>query len=69
VAKDVKIAMIAKILLDACRSAFWSINLDPDLPPKKLYSNLCQLGVIDGSNKVEVEVDVTIFCDAKFAPK
>jgi hypothetical protein len=40
------------------RSAFVSINLDPDLPPKKLYSNLRQLGVINGSDKVEVEVDV-----------
>jgi hypothetical protein len=49
---------IAKGLLDARRSAFVSINLDPDLPPKKLYSNLRQLGVINGSNKVEVEVDV-----------
>jgi hypothetical protein len=29
---------IAKSLLDARRSAFVSINLDPDLPPKKLYS-------------------------------
>jgi hypothetical protein len=35
----------AKSLLDACRSAFVSINLDPDLPPKKMYSNLRQLGV------------------------
>jgi hypothetical protein len=43
--------------LDARRSAVVSINLDPDLPPKKLYSNLRQLGVIDGSNKVEA-VDV-----------
>jgi hypothetical protein len=45
---------IAKSLLDAHRSAFVSINLDPDLPPKKFYSNLLQLGVINGSNKVEV---------------
>jgi hypothetical protein len=35
---------IAKSLLDGHRSTFVSINLDPDLPPKKLYSNLCQLG-------------------------
>jgi hypothetical protein len=49
---------IAKSLLDTRRSVFVSINLDPDLPPKKLYSNLRQLGVINGSNKVEVEVDV-----------
>jgi hypothetical protein len=50
--------MIAKYLLDARRSAFVSVNLDPDLPPKKLYSNLRQLGVINGSNRVEDEVDV-----------
>jgi hypothetical protein len=43
---------IAKYLLDARRSAFVSVNLDPDLPPKKLYSNLRQLGVINGSNRV-----------------
>jgi hypothetical protein len=43
--------------MHARRSAFVSINLDPDLPPKKLCSNLRQLGVINGSNKVEVEVD------------
>jgi hypothetical protein len=30
----------AESLLDACFPAFVSINLDPDLPPKKLYSNL-----------------------------
>jgi hypothetical protein len=48
----------AKSLLDARRSALVSINLDPDLRPKKLYSNLRQLGVINGSNKVEMEVDV-----------
>jgi hypothetical protein len=46
---------IAKSLLDARRFAFVSIDLDPDLPPKKMYSNLRQLGVI---NKVEVEVHV-----------
>jgi hypothetical protein len=49
---------IAKNLLDARRSAFVSINLDPDLPPKKLYLNLRQLDIINGSNKVEMEVDV-----------
>jgi hypothetical protein len=49
---------IAKSLLDARPSAFVSINLDPDLPPKKLYSNLRQLDVIKESNKVEVAVDV-----------
>jgi hypothetical protein len=49
---------IAQSLLDARRSAFVSIKLDPDLPPKKLQSNLRQLGVTNGSNKVEVEVDV-----------
>jgi hypothetical protein len=32
--------------------------LDPDLHSKKLYSNLRQLGIINGSNKVEVDVDV-----------
>jgi hypothetical protein len=30
----------AESLLDARLSAFVSINLDPDLTPKKLYSNL-----------------------------
>jgi hypothetical protein len=63
---------IAKSLLDGRRAAFVSINLDPDLPPKMLYSNLRQLGVINGSNKVEVEVDVErmnqFFCDVKFSP-
>jgi hypothetical protein len=34
---------IAKSLLDARRSAFVSINSNPDLPPKKLYSNRRQL--------------------------
>jgi hypothetical protein len=52
------IRRIAKRLLDARRTAFVSINLDPDLPPKRFYSNLRQLGVINESNKVEVEVDV-----------
>jgi hypothetical protein len=49
---------IAKSLLDAHRSTFLSINLDPDVPPKKLYSNLRQLGIINESSKVEMEVDV-----------
>jgi hypothetical protein len=52
---------IAKSLLDAHRSAFMSINSNPDLPPKKLYSNLCHLGVINGSNKVKVGFDVERF--------
>jgi hypothetical protein len=43
---------IVKSLMDASRSAFVSINLDPDLAPKKYYSNLRQLGVINGSNKI-----------------
>jgi hypothetical protein len=46
----------ANSLLDARHSVFVSIILDPDLFPKKLYSNLRQLGVINGSNKVEEEV-------------
>jgi hypothetical protein len=41
---------IARSLLDARRATFLSFNLDPDLPPKNLHSNLRQLGVINGSN-------------------
>jgi hypothetical protein len=49
---------IVKSLLNTRRSAFVSVNLDPDFSPKKLYLNLCQLGIINGSNKVEMKVDV-----------
>jgi hypothetical protein len=48
-------------------SAFVSFNLDPDLPPKKLYSNLRQLGVIYGSDKGRCGKNESIFCNANFA--
>jgi hypothetical protein len=45
-----------KSLLRACRSAFVSINLDPDFDRCR---NLRQLGVIfNGSNKIKVVIDV-----------
>jgi hypothetical protein len=51
-----------KSLLSTRRSAFLSIKLFRRQiriqPLKKLYSNLRQLGVINGTNKVELGVDV-----------
>jgi hypothetical protein len=39
-------------------SEFVSVNLDPGLPPEKLYGNLCRLGVINGPERFNSDVNV-----------
>jgi hypothetical protein len=39
-------------------SQFVSINLGPDLPPRKLYDNLLRLGVINGPERFSGDIDV-----------
>jgi hypothetical protein len=48
----------ADALLERKYSQFVSINLNPDLPPRKLYDNLRRLGVINGPERFGGDVDV-----------
>jgi hypothetical protein len=48
----------ADALLESKYSQFVSINLNPDLPPRKLYDNLRRLGVINGPERFGGDVDV-----------
>jgi hypothetical protein len=48
----------ADALVERKYSQFVSINLNPDLPPRKLYDNLRRLGVINGPERFGGDVDV-----------
>jgi hypothetical protein len=48
----------ADALVERKYSEFVSVNLDPGLPPKKLYDNLRRLGVINGPERSNGDVDV-----------
>jgi hypothetical protein len=48
----------ADALVERKYSQFVSINLDPGLPPKKLYDNLRRLGFINGLDRFIGDVDV-----------
>jgi hypothetical protein len=48
---------LAGRLSDASHSRFVEVNLDPALPPRKLYNNLRELGVINSSSRGSVAVD------------
>jgi hypothetical protein len=48
----------AVALLERKYSEFVSVNLDPGLPSRKLYNNLRRLGVINGPERFNGDVDV-----------
>jgi hypothetical protein len=48
----------ADALVERKYSQFVSNNLDPGLPPRKLYDNLRRLGVINGPERFGGDVDV-----------
>jgi hypothetical protein len=49
-------------------SEFVSVNLDSGLPPKKLYDNLRRLGVINGPERFNGDVDVERLSSFFFLP-
>jgi hypothetical protein len=48
----------ADALVERKYSEFVSVNFDPGLPSKKLYDNLRRLGVINGPERFDGDVDV-----------
>jgi hypothetical protein len=48
-------------LVERKYSEFVSVNLDPGLPPRKLYDNLRRLGVINGSERFNGDVDAVVY--------
>jgi hypothetical protein len=44
-------------LVELKYGGFVSVNLDPSLPKRKLYQNLCGLGVLNAPERLQVEMD------------